>query len=143
MPSRSRPNPRSQRLRFRSDGGRPPLPREQSRTRRHNLNLTPFEEELLEARALAAGVPSYHLVRCLALYGALPVYQVPAVNYGCVAQLSRIGTLLNQAVRRLNSGEMPEDLREILAALSAQLTLTRTALVTPAEPAAALEADSL
>jgi hypothetical protein len=131
MPTSSHPRTRRQRLRLRPEAGRPSLPPDAARTRRLHLNFTEYEDQLLAARARSAGVPPYHLARCLALYGTLPVSQVPAVNYACVAQLARIGSLLNQAVHRLHTGELPDDFREVLANLEQQLRLTRIALVTP------------
>jgi hypothetical protein len=129
-PSR-RPPRLGQKLRLHRGGGRPKLPLDRRRCARLRLYLTTIERQRLDERARAADVSAPFLTRSLALYGQYTVAPVPRVNYAVVAQLAHLGSLLNQAIRRLNSGELPEDLRDLVTQTQELLMEVRRELVTP------------
>ncbi len=118
----------------RRNGGRPRVSAGLARRCRLSLNLTPDERELLELRARLAQQSPNRLARLLALYGQLPLVAVPTVNYSCFANLHRIGTLLNQALRAIHSGSLPGDFDALLRELLSELKETRKSLVTPPHP---------
>jgi hypothetical protein len=103
MPPRyhRRPTP----LRVDRRGGRPRLPIPETRRTRLKINLTDLEHSHLTARAERAGLSPALLARSLSLYGEIRVSPVPRVNYAAVGQLTRIGVLLNQLVRRLHGAD--------------------------------------
>ena len=113
--------------------GRPPLPPWQRRGIRIRLDLTSREYDLLLRRAEHASVAPHHLARELALYGRLEVAPVPRANYAVVGQLGRIGGLLNQALRQVNSGRLAPDLRVLVETTLGVLSALRHDLVTGAE----------
>ncbi len=126
-----RPPRLGQKLRLHRGGGRPKLPLERRRRSRLRLYLTSVERKRLDERARAAEVSAPFLARSLALYGQYTVAPVPRVNYAVVAQLAHLGALLNQVARRMNSGELPEDLRVLVTETRELLLEVRRDLVTP------------
>jgi hypothetical protein len=122
------PPPKKKTMLRRRAGGRPKaLFRRWVRVR---LYLTENEHRHLIARAELAGVPLGVLARSLSLYGTIQVAPVPRVNYAAVLQLIRVGVLLNQALRKLHSGEIPPELGTAIADALTVLTGLRKVLVT-------------
>jgi hypothetical protein len=78
--------------------GRPAIALSQRRKHRVSFWLSDSEYALLALRADLAGLQRHQLARSLALYGAIEVSRVPRVNFEAVAQLVRLGVLLNQAI---------------------------------------------
>lgn len=90
--------------------GRPP--KEIRRDRQFNVGLTAREHELLFARAAHAGTRPVDYARARLFgerHGDAPKLGAPAPHLDplFVAQLSRLGNLLNQITRRLNTLEFP------------------------------------
>jgi hypothetical protein len=111
--------------------GRPAIAASQRRRHRVSFWLTDAEHALLILRADLAGVQRHDLARSLSLYGAIAVSRVPRINYEAVAQLVRLGVLLNQAVvlsRR--AGAFTDDLRASLLDLKNFLMHMHEALTT-------------
>lgn len=111
--------------------GRPKLSPLKRRDRRFRIYLTEDEHDLLLRRARMAGVPTHVLARDLALYSRVAVPTVPRANFALVGQLGRIGNALNQAVRKVNSGQLAPELSLILQEILALLKDVRHILVTP------------
>jgi hypothetical protein len=109
--------------------GRPLLPRSEKRDCQLPLYFSPRELGLLRRRADRVGLPAHVLARALALYGRVDVPPVPRANYAVVGQLGRIGNLLNQAVRHVNSGRLAPDLLPLIETTLETLVDLRRELV--------------
>lgn len=114
--------------------GRPTIALSQRRRHRVSFWLSDTDYALLSLRAKLAGVRRHHLARSLSLYGAVAVSRVPRVNFEVVAQLVRLGVLLNQAiVLTRRTGTNTEDLRASILELRKQLVHMHEALTTSSE----------
>jgi hypothetical protein len=109
--------------------GRPSLPPNQKRDCQLPLYFSPRELDLLQRRANRVGLPAHVLARDLALYGRVEVPPVPRANYAVVGQLGRIGGLLNQALRQVNSGRLAPELRPLIQTTLETLAALRRELI--------------
>lgn len=110
----------------RNRGGRPRLSDDQRKTVRIRVGFTVAEAEQIDELAAEAGVDAFHLIRAAALH--LKITAIPTINREALIELNRVGTNLNQAVKRLNSGEDEDLLREILDIQSAIIDLKSSLL---------------
>jgi hypothetical protein len=111
--------------------GRPRLPVERRRSLRLVVHLTPYEARILERRLQAADCRSNHqgFFRACILYGVIRAPRVPRANLQIAGQLSRLGSLLNQAVAALHrSREIPPTLGPLLTEVLGALRQYRIAL---------------
>ena len=111
--------------------GRPKLTDLNRRRWRIRLNLTFQEMTLLRCRASLASVPVHVLVRELALYSRVNTPAVPRANFAVVGRLGRIGNAVNQAVKKVNAGQLAPELRPLLEDLLHLLRELRNVLVVP------------
>lgn len=116
--NRPRPSPRRR-------GGRPPLPADRRRRHRIKVSLTDREVATVFERAEFIGVTPARYVREAALGRPL----ASRVERRALAQLSRAGNLLNQAVRYSHQTQRPADVETaIVSAARAIENATRKLL---------------
>jgi hypothetical protein len=108
--------------RRRRQPGRPALPSAQKRTYRLRISFSSHEFRLLNRRAELVGLPLPILARSILLYQTLPLPPAPRVHYAVVGQLGRIGNLLNQAIRSVNTGRLAPDFRNLIESTLSLLT---------------------
>jgi hypothetical protein len=96
----------------RNRGGRPRLSDELRKNVRIRVSFTVAEAEHLDELADQAGIDTFQMIRAAALQ--LKINAIPSINRQALVELGRVGNNLNQAVRRLNSGEDADLLKEIL-----------------------------
>lgn len=87
----------------RRKGGRPPLPAAERRDFQYTIHFNELELGNLERRAQAAGLQIPTFIRVVALGVDMP-YAIPQINKDALAYLGKIGVLLNQIAKHLNSG---------------------------------------
>jgi hypothetical protein len=102
--------------------GRPRLTAGRKRELSIYLRLSERELFLLRQRAEQVGVSASCLARDLALYGTTPVPGVPRIRPAAIRQLGSIGHFLNQAMHRVNAGQLAPELRCILEDTHSLLT---------------------
>ena len=114
--------------------GRPPLPVERRRSLRLIVHLSPLEARILDRRLQAADCLSKQqgFLRACILYGIVRAPRVPRANLQIAGQLSRLGSLLNQAVAALHrTREVPPALAPLLTEVLGALRQYRSALTQP------------
>jgi hypothetical protein len=112
--------------------GRPALPPDVARERRVNLRLNADEYARIASTAAALGLtPAAYLRRAGLGISASPPPVVPEVNLEKWAELGRALSNLNQLVRELHGGRVPEmgpDILPLLRTVREELHSTREAL---------------
>lgn len=123
LPGEAPPPPR------RGRGGRPRSDPATVRTATIGVRVSPGEYEALRAKASAMGMAPAEWLRHAALDRRLPSPPVPAVNVAQYGELGRLAGNLNQALRLVHGGQLPEGLQPLLEALGEEVRQLRLALL--------------
>jgi hypothetical protein len=99
------------------------------RTATIGVRVSPGEYEALRAKASAMGMAPAEWLRHAALDRRLPSPPVPAVNVAQYGELGRLAGNLNQALRLVHGGQLPEGLQPLLEALGEEVRQLRLALL--------------
>ena len=110
---------------------RPKLRADDRKSRRFTIRLRPAESEALDRIAQLTNQPASHILRRLlreAATGGPDFFRDDIIDLRTLhRQMAAIGNNLNQLVRSINRGEQvaPDDLRWVVHAARAQLTVVR------------------
>lgn len=114
--------------------GRPKVNEEDKRTVQVNIRLTQSENEKVCEYAAAGNLSPANWIRQKIFTGKFPSVKTSPLDAGIYRELHKIGVNLNQATHRINSGQVPENYRQILLALYAQVSKIIKVLVDDGGP---------
>lgn len=101
--------------------GRPGLGAGRKRALSIHLHLTETELSQIRSRARFVGVHPSTLARDCALYLEISSPSIQRISPVAIGHLTRVGSLLNGAMRRINAGRLAPEIRSILEDLHAVL----------------------
>lgn len=99
---------------------RPAIDEKDKRVIQVNIRLTLPEHEKVLFYSQASGHSPANWIRRKIFTGRFPDVKLSPIDAALYQELHRIGMNLNQAVHKVNTGEIPSDLRNILLQLLAQ-----------------------
>ncbi len=99
---------------------RPAIEEKDRRVVQVNIRLTLLEHEMVLYYSKASSLSAANWIRRKIFTGKFPDVKLSPINAAIYQELHKIGVNLNQAVHKLNAGEIPSELRIILLQLLAQ-----------------------
>ena len=99
---------------------RPAIEEKDKRVIQVNIRLTRLEHEKVRFYSQASSLSPANWIRKKIFTGRFPDVKLSPVDAALYQELHKIGVNLNQAVHKLNTGEIPSDFRSILLQLLAK-----------------------
>jgi Bacterial mobilisation protein (MobC) len=100
--------------------GRPKIERDKKLSQRFIFRLTEDEQNRISRAAEACGIASGTLVRTKLFKGRFPEPKTAKLDLNTFLELRKIGVNLNQLTKKVNSGQLPGNLRSLLILLMQQ-----------------------
>jgi hypothetical protein len=101
---------------------RPKVEEKDKRVIQVNIRITIAENDIVIEQATASGLSPANWIRYKVFTGEFPRVKLSPLDASIYHELKKIGVNLNQAAHKLNQGDKPDNLQQLLNELLLQLS---------------------